>query len=151
MYTYIWKMYTYIQNMLRRKQNTFIIESSSLFSLHMCKHPTQRMPFPCWKDILLGVHGFKFPQTELFYTRWVLCWKKNTVMPSPLYAIFSCLTYNQLIPIWSGSVGQANGKHVAHKSLHNLGVSWVFSYSAVPGGTTVCVNTGTQGTLLSET
>lgn len=128
MHAYIYmKNIIHTKYMLCRKWNTFIIESFSLFSLHMCKHPHkhphQRMPFPRTKDICLGVWGFKSPQAGLIYTRWVLRWNKNTAMPSPLYTIFSCLMYNQLrISVWSGSVGQGNGKHVAYKSLHNLGI-----------------------------
>lgn len=69
---------------------------------------------------------------------------------SSLMSIFSCWTYSQLISIWSGSVGQANGKHLALESLHNLGVSWVSHYWAVPRGRTVRLNRGAQRTLLSE-
>lgn len=118
----------YTKYMLCRKWNAFIIESFSLSSLQICKHPHKhphwRMPFPCRKDIFLGACGFNSPQAGLFYKRWVLCWNKNTAMSSTLYTIFSSLKYTELrISIWSGSVGQGNGKHVAHKSLQNLGIT----------------------------
>lgn len=62
----------YTKHLFCRKWNTFSIESFPLFSLHKCKHPSQRMPLPHRMNTLvgecelLGVYS-AHRRAELFY------------------------------------------------------------------------------------
>lgn len=61
-------------------------------------------------------------RTLLYKVSALLKYEYCNAINSLHYFFFSLVHWVENIYIWSGSVGQANGKHVAHKSLQNLGI-----------------------------
>lgn len=119
------------------------------------------MPLPSRKGVLLRRCEFKSPRAGSLYAKRELWKERCNTITSLCYLFFSTAQPDE--NIWEHqAVCQANGKHVAHKFLYNLAVSWVFSYSPVSTKrlwsntltrtkTVFHVNRGTQGTSLSET
>lgn len=130
MHMYIWNMSIYMQNTCYEENG---IRHRILFPLfpYVCANTHLReCPFLAgrtYSSEYVGSSSLKdsFIEGERSVERILRCHHLFTLF-------FSCLTYNQLISICAGSVGQANWKHIAHKSLQNLSVNWVFSCSAVP-------------------